>query len=255
MNRKYFIMSDLHGEFDKFEEALTHWNSSTETLTLLGDYVDRGPDSMKIVQKLMSLKKDHGDNVIILRGNHDENLTAWLLDTDPSELGHSYTDMFAETLKSGFDFYNKEDSGSGKRKFKKSSRQQRAEHMRYKFRKELQFLAQLELYHETDNMIFVHAGFNLRLDDWKTDKLAMTNIRDPFFSSSKDAPKRTFFGHTPTQLMAGYENYKREKDDNSPWFSPNGDKIGIDGGASMGGQLNALRIDPSGDITEMLAFK
>jgi predicted phosphodiesterase len=35
-------MSDIHGRLTAFEKTLTKWNSDTEVLVLLGDYVDRG---------------------------------------------------------------------------------------------------------------------------------------------------------------------------------------------------------------------
>lgn len=240
----YYVMSDIHGCYNEFMAALSHWNNETETLIVMGDVIDRGPDSKLVVQKLMQLVKDYPEQVIVLRGNHDYMLVSWLLNKDPDDLAYYYTNTHTETLKSFFGY-----DASGKKKFKKSSRQQRAMHVRHKHRAELQFLAGLPLYHETEHCIFVHAGINLQVHDWRVDTIAMYNIRNPFIYSSKKAPKKVFFGHTPTALIRNEEN------NHNVWYSEHGDKVGIDGGVSMGGQLNALKLDQFGNVLETFVVK
>ena len=62
-----YAMSDLHGCYDKYIKMLEKINfSDSDTLYILGDIVDRGPDGMKIWQDIIQRK-----NVIALRGNHD----------------------------------------------------------------------------------------------------------------------------------------------------------------------------------------
>lgn len=62
-----YIMSDLHGCFDKYQKMLDKINLMPEdTLYVLGDVVDRGPDGIKII-----LDMYERDNVVFLRGNHD----------------------------------------------------------------------------------------------------------------------------------------------------------------------------------------
>ena len=39
---------------------------------LLGDYCDRGPDSLGVFELIMDLQKRYGDRVVALRGNHEE---------------------------------------------------------------------------------------------------------------------------------------------------------------------------------------
>ena len=41
-------------------------------LVLLGDYCDRGPDSLGVFELVMDLQKRYGDRVVALRGNHEE---------------------------------------------------------------------------------------------------------------------------------------------------------------------------------------
>lgn len=62
-----YAMSDLHGCYDLYIKMLEKINFSDEdTLYILGDIVDRGPDGIKIYQDMMKRK-----NVIPLLGNHD----------------------------------------------------------------------------------------------------------------------------------------------------------------------------------------
>ena len=62
-----YAMSDLHGCYDKYTKMLEKINfSDNDTLYILGDIVDRGPDGIKIWQDIIKRK-----NVTALRGNHD----------------------------------------------------------------------------------------------------------------------------------------------------------------------------------------
>ena len=62
-----YVMSDLHGCFDKYKAMLEKIHFSEEDiLYILGDVVDRGNDGIKILLDMMERK-----NVIPLLGNHD----------------------------------------------------------------------------------------------------------------------------------------------------------------------------------------
>ena len=62
-----YAMSDLHGCYDLYIKMLEKIKFSDEdTLYILGDIVDRGPDGIKIYKDMMKRK-----NVIPLLGNHD----------------------------------------------------------------------------------------------------------------------------------------------------------------------------------------
>jgi len=62
-----YAISDLHGCYDKFTKMLDKIAfGDNDTLYILGDIVDRGPDGIKILQYIMDKK-----NVIAIMGNHD----------------------------------------------------------------------------------------------------------------------------------------------------------------------------------------
>lgn len=63
-----YAISDLHGCYDKYIRMLERIKfSDDDTLYVLGDVVDRGPDGIKILLDMFERR-----NVIPLRGNHDE---------------------------------------------------------------------------------------------------------------------------------------------------------------------------------------
>ena len=62
-----YIMSDIHGKLNYFELMLKLINLQPEdTLYILGDVIDRGPDGIKILKKIMSMP-----NVKMILGNHE----------------------------------------------------------------------------------------------------------------------------------------------------------------------------------------
>ena len=66
-NNMYYVMSDLHGCYKEYQKALEmiHFNAQ-DTLYVLGDVVDRGPEPVKILQDMMLRP-----NVIPIIGNHE----------------------------------------------------------------------------------------------------------------------------------------------------------------------------------------
>ena len=62
-----YAISDIHGCYDKYIEMLQTINfSSEDTLYILGDMIDRGPDGFKIMLDAASRS-----NVVGLMGNHE----------------------------------------------------------------------------------------------------------------------------------------------------------------------------------------
>src|SRR6516225_9938796 len=72
---KTYAIADLHGRLDLLEMALARITERAEppaTLVTLGDYVDRGPDSRKIIERLMAGLGRDGWRLICLKGNHED---------------------------------------------------------------------------------------------------------------------------------------------------------------------------------------
>ena len=70
----HYLMSDLHGEADRFHAMLKKVGfSEDDTLIILGDVVDRGPDGINLLLEIMDMP-----NVIMLLGNHEYMMLQYL---------------------------------------------------------------------------------------------------------------------------------------------------------------------------------
>lgn len=66
-----YVCGDIHGKYDMLEKALDYIKSQTPgTLIFLGDYVDRGPDSNKVLETI--IQGISGWKIIALKGNHED---------------------------------------------------------------------------------------------------------------------------------------------------------------------------------------
>lgn len=77
---KTFAIADLHGRFDLLEAGLAAIEAAAEagTVVFTGDYVDRGPESSRIVDRLMAGPQRPGWTWICLKGNHEEMMVGGL---------------------------------------------------------------------------------------------------------------------------------------------------------------------------------
>jgi len=63
-----YCISDIHGEWDRFQQMLEQISFSPEDqLYVLGDAIDRGPNSMQVLHFIMD-----APNITMLMGNHEE---------------------------------------------------------------------------------------------------------------------------------------------------------------------------------------
>ena len=68
---KQFIFGDIHGCLKTFEALLDKCSPAIEDeIYLLGDYIDRGPDSRGVIDKILALQNS-SYNVKPIIGNHE----------------------------------------------------------------------------------------------------------------------------------------------------------------------------------------
>ncbi|MBC6438399.1 MAG: serine/threonine protein phosphatase [Rhodobacteraceae bacterium] len=86
-DRAVYVVGDLHGRADLLERILEHIDGDigqagvqNPHLVFVGDYVDRGPDSAAVLDRLHGLTQEFPDNVTCLMGNHDRMLLDFLAD-------------------------------------------------------------------------------------------------------------------------------------------------------------------------------
>jgi calcineurin-like phosphoesterase family protein len=82
-----YVIPDVHGRYDLLCEGLSdisaHSQGRAGVIVMLGDYVDKGPDSKQVIDRLLSGVAD-GWNLVALKGNHDAMMAESL--RDPSKM-------------------------------------------------------------------------------------------------------------------------------------------------------------------------
>jgi len=197
---KIFAIGDIHGCLDKLKTLLgmiqLDWDK--DLMVFLGDYVDRGPDSQGVIELLLDLKKEHADRLIFLKGNHEWMFMQFLK-------GEEHDLFLQNGGRKTLESYSVE---KGRIDIPQSHRD---------------FLDHLDLYFETDDYIFVHAGLRPYISISEQSPEDFLWIRSHFLKSSYDWGKRVIFGHTQFSV---------------PLIEAN--KVGIDTGAVYGGRLTCL---------------
>ena len=171
----YLAVGDIHGMYDKLESALTELAPTMPSgtrLVFMGDYVDRGPQARQVIDRLIRLKSERPDTVLLM-GNHERML---LNAYDGGDLMLWMTNGGDDTLAS---------YGLKKHEIDKLP----LEH--------IEFLRSLELIYETDDYIFVHAGLRPSVPVHKQNENDLLWIREAFFLAEPTWDKTVVFGHTP----------------------------------------------------------
>ena len=185
-------ISDIHGCALTFEALLDKIALSTEDeLYLLGDYVDRGPDSRAVIDQILSLHNE-GYRVSCLRGNHEDGMLAATKGTEEFSAWYHYW---------------------GGRQTLESFGVQRIPDIPAQY---LDFISGLGYYFEIEGYILVHAG----LDFTKADPLAidesMLYIRNWHHRIDYDwlGNRYIIHGHTPCgreRMESQFHNFLRQR--------------------------------------------
>lgn len=247
---KYFVIGDVHGRLDLLISLLSKWDKDEEQLVFLGDYIDYGPNSREVLKEIHALTRKY--QAIPLMGNHERGLLQFLgYDNSKEKLngdGIWNSNGRKETYKSFLRDKYEDDLTLGE-----ISKLFKDAHM-----KELEFMDNMDLYLETEKYILSHSGIDLMRSDWQKSE-------EPYFHSGKGefirrvnkTGKVIIFGHYRTGVIRGmnkgvskYDLYNMPFLNDTPWVSPDGTKLGIDGGGVFGGFLHGAHIDDnSNEIT------
>jgi len=213
-----FAIGDIHGEIWKLRgllDQLEHVSTPEDRYVFLGDYVDRGPDTCGVIDLLLRVRTQR-PNSVFLRGNHEQ----MMLDTrDMFESGEALTDF--DTAANWFAFGGAETLES----YSKNSASrwfQRVPETHW------DFIRQTTIEYREGGYVFVHAGLLPPGEIWERGDPRLW-IRQPFLNSPADLGGIVIYGHTPSPS-------------GEPVVMPN--KIGIDTGATYGGPLTAVALNP-----------
>jgi hypothetical protein len=70
--RRLLVVGDLHGDFASLRSTLDTFDLTKDILLFLGDYADRGPSGVEVIETVDALMKKHPDRVLPLKGNHED---------------------------------------------------------------------------------------------------------------------------------------------------------------------------------------
>lgn len=221
-----YAIGDVHGCLDELdalhEEILADSRTSgcaRKVAVYLGDYIDRGPCSRQVIDRLIEQPLD-GFEVYHLAGNHEALMLDFL--TDP-EIGPGWmfnggnTTLESYGLNGNFDF--------------ESMTIDSLTDLQARLRKALPddhhaFFAHLSMCHEEGDYFFVHAGIRPGVPLQNQSDEDMLWIRDEFLDSRQSHGKVIVHGHTISW---------------EPQFM--GNRIGVDTGAFVSGTLSALVLE------------
>lgn len=164
----YIAIGDIHGMRSLLDELLVQLPDEGE-LVFLGDYIDRGPDSRGVIDRLLQLSDSRPCH--FLRGNHEAILLAAL----DSEKG-----MEQFWLRNG-----------GLATVESYQGRPTPEHE--------QFFRRTRPYLVTEDYLFVHAGLLPGKTLAESDLDELLWVHDPFLTSEYDWGKLVIHGHTPTE--------------------------------------------------------
>lgn len=176
---KAMVAGDVHGQLPPLRALLQFVRAKEKPLILLGDYVNRGPNSREVLDALVSAAERKDGRFVFLLGNHERELLKFLdggpledfaahggLATLKSYLPHDVTDDPVGEFRRGFDPLHRE------------------------------FLESLPSFLETQDYLFSHTGFDPSDILLRTDAAVAGRGTSRIFSYTGPWPKRrTFFGH------------------------------------------------------------
>ncbi|MFS1019826.1 metallophosphoesterase family protein [Enterococcus casseliflavus] len=237
--KNYYAISDVHGRLDLLEEAIKTVDLSKpeNTLVLVGDYVDRGPNSLGVLQYIMSLKSNFPKQVITLMGNHDKMFLDFIFEGDTLGLENDWNLNTVKSFLSEHEYFEDisyfENNIYLKKDYSVVTNEIR-DYIQQRFQSELAFLQSLDYYFESSNFIFVHAGVDFDLEDWRESNKFRMIWQRPSFREVNNTGKVLVVGHTPVSSFT-----KDKSNDIFEYSVGIGDSIFyIDGGAVLSNQLN-----------------
>jgi len=174
---KQFAITDIHGCLKTFKALLAKIElKPTDELYLLGDYIDRGPNSKGVIDHIWKLQKN-GYSVNCLKGNHEA--ICYEQATNPDSRYNWLPQGGKECLQS----------------FGASSAQNIPQSY-------LNWMNELQHYFEVDNYILVHAGFKFDMPNPFDEEHSMLWARYWYGKINWQwlGNRIIIHGHTPTDL-------------------------------------------------------
>ena len=176
-----FAIGDIHGCFDKLNLLLAVCERAGDVrdarFVLIGDYVDRGPDTKQVLDFLIERQHREQDRFVCLRGNHEEMLSN---SADKDRTDRDLMTWWANGGEQTLDSYGVNDPAAIP-----------ADH--------LAWIKALPTTFRDSKRLYVHAGIRPGVPLHDQSERDLLWIRDAFLSSEADHGVFVVHGHTPTK--------------------------------------------------------
>lgn len=224
--RRIYAVGDVHGRLDLFEALLKRIAADNAAqpadeaeIVLLGDYIDRGPNSAQLLDRI-AMGPPEGFSWVTLRGNHEQ----------------AFLDVLqgrGETLRM-LDMWLANGGREALRSYGLASIMAYSDDLEAILAsirtlvppRHRDLLLNLPLNYRVGDYFFVHAGVRPGVALDSQSQQDMLWIRDPFLASRDDHGSIIVHGHSITPLV-----------------EDRGNRIGIDTGAYATGRLTALVLE------------
>jgi serine/threonine protein phosphatase 1 len=227
--RTIYAVGDIHGRLDLLQSLLAKIEKDASLaskpdrrpmIVFVGDYVDRGPSSRAVIDRILAVQRARRFEVSALRGNHENTLLEFLRDpmVGPIWTLHGGTETLLDygvtppAADSGVEAWETARQAFGARLP----------------RPHLEFLQGLRARLVVGDYLFVHAGVRPGVPLSEQSEHDLLTIRRDFLARETPFEKLVVHGHTPTE---------------APFSGPY--RINVDTGAYATGVLTAVRLEGS----------
>ena len=242
MAGRTFAIGDIHGDTAHLYRLMSCLPAldDQDTLVFLGDYVDRGPESSKVVDYVRNLDDQTPARIVALRGNHED---AWLRVVDAG----GWDDFVGPPGNGCLAAYRSYMGGAfpNDGELPKPHEQQALRSGKFFPADVVEWFRGLPYWYEDAHAIYVHAGLprnpagGFLHPSQVTAPIALLWLRDEHFFRSYRG-KLVVFGHTRTEYLPPELSGYTPEDPMDLWAGEN--VCGIDTGCGNGGFLTALEL-------------
>lgn len=225
---RVIAIGDVHGRADLLERLLGQIEARglfsnaplRTTLVFLGDYIDRGPASSGVIERLVKLQQTW-PHCVFLRGNHEQVMLDLIEGNGGDKLVDNWLQFGGMDTLASYHVSARTIYGDDKAAI-------RAELAAAVPADHLAFLRGLGLSHRIGDYVFVHAGVRPDVDLDAQAQHDLLWIREPFLNHAGDFGAVVVHGHSISREIDAQPN-----------------RIGIDTGAYATGVLTALVLEGS----------
>ncbi len=219
---RYYAIGDIHGQLQMLE-TVHDWIAADRArcgdqdapVVHLGDLVDRGPDSKGVIDFLMQ-GMARGEPWLVLKGNHDrylENFYRRGVTVDPNtRTGLDWLNPRLGGDKTLQSYGVAAEEGSDIEPILAQARQLVPQ-------AQIEFIESLPFYHETNHLIFAHAGIRPHVAMHAQTEDDLIWIRDGFLDDDTDHGKIVVHGHTALEAPEHFGN-RIDLDSGAGYFRP-----------------------------------